>query len=359
MSDPVRWGILGAGQIAKKFTAALKQLPDARLVAVGSQSPERAESFGQEFGAPKRYASYAELANDPQIDVVYVATRHPGHNRNALLALGAGKAVLCEKPFALNASQARAVIEFARGKKLFLMEAMWTRFFPLMVKLREMLREKVIGEARMLIADFGFRAEFDPASRLFNPADGGGALLDVGVYPVSLASMIFGAPAKITSLARLGQTGVDEESAVLLQHAGGELAMLGCALRTNMPQEAVILGRSGQIRIHSPWWRPHSMTLTIDQDQKRAERKKHLRFNLPFARAISLSVIAHVGSENTLELPYEGNGYGYEAAEVMRCLRAGKVESSVMPLDESLSIMQTLDAIRAPWGLRYPGDSRE
>jgi predicted dehydrogenase len=356
MSGVVHWGILGAGYIAKKFAAALQELPEAKLLAVGSRSPERAESFGHEFAVPHRYANYTELANDPQIDVVYVATRHPSHQNNVLLSLAAGKSVLCEKPFALNASQAKQVIDLARRKKLFLMEAMWTRFFPLMVKLRDMLRERVIGEPRMLIADFGFRAEFDPTSRLFNPADGGGALLDVGIYPVSLASMIFGTPVQIASLARLGKSGVDEESTVLLQQAGGELAMIGCAVRTNMPQEAAIMGSAGQIRIHSPWWRPQSMSLLVDQGRRCVQRQKQLRFHLPFARPIILSVTARVGSERTLDFPIEGNGYRYEAAEVMRCLREGELESPVMPLDESLSIMQTLDAIRAQWGLKYPGE---
>ncbi|MBM3836802.1 MAG: Gfo/Idh/MocA family oxidoreductase [Verrucomicrobia bacterium] len=354
MSASVRWGILGAGQIARKFAAALKQTPGAELVAVGSRSSERAESFGQQCGAPNRYASYAELVNDPQVDVVYVATRHSSHKENAQLALSAGKAVLCEKPFAVNTRQAEEVMELARLNKLFLMEAMWTRFFPLMVRLREMLQEKVIGEPRMLMADFGFRAEFDPASRLFNPIDGGGALLDVGIYPISLASMIFGSPTKITGLARLGKTGVDEESAVLLQHAGGELAMIGCAVRTNMPQEALIMGSAGQIRIHSPWWRPKSMSLVIDQSHHRVQREKQFRLNLPFARPITLNVSAGVGSEKTLDFPFEGNGYCYEAAEVMRCLREGKLESPTMPLHETLSILRTLDAIRAQWGLRYP-----
>lgn len=359
MNDPVRWGILGAGKIAQKFAAALNDLPDAKLVAVGSRALDRAKSFGQQFHALNCYASYAELANDPEVDVVYVATRHPRHKEDALLALRAGKAVLCEKPLAINAAEAKEVIQFARRKNLFLMEAMWTRFFPLMVKLRQMLREKIIGEPRMLIADFGFRAEFDAASRLFNPADGGGALLDVGIYPVALSSMIFGAPSKIVSLARLGTTGVDEESAVLLQHAGGELALLGCALRTNMPQEAIIMGSAGQIRLHSPWWRPRSMTVTIDQGVRPFERRKHLNLNLPFGRPISLSLAARAGSEKILELPFEGNGYRYEAAEVMSCFREKKLESPIMPLDESLSIMRTLDAVRDQWGLKYPSEQRE
>ena len=354
MSDAIRWGILGAGHIARKFAAALKSLPDARLVAVGSRSAERARSFGDEFGIPKRHSKYSALVDDSEVDIVYVATRHTLHKENSLLALAAGKAVLCEKPFAINASEAKEVIDFARQKKLFIMEAMWTRFLPLMVKLREMLGERIIGEVQMLTADFGFRADFDPKSRLFNPADGGGALLDVGIYPVSLASMVFGTPAKITSLANLGESGVDEQSATILQHSAGQLAVLMSAVRTNTPQEAVIMGTTGQILIHSRWWQPVTMTLFSDEGFRRMERNKRLRLNLPFARPIALSLTARVGSEKTLDFPYAGNGYQYEAAEVMRCLRQGNLESDTMPLDETLSIMTTLDTIRAQWGLKYP-----
>ncbi|MBI4658725.1 MAG: Gfo/Idh/MocA family oxidoreductase [Verrucomicrobia bacterium] len=354
MNVPIRWGILGAGRIARKFAAALQCLPDARLEAVGSRAKDRAHSFGAEFNIPRCHSEYSALAHDPQVDAVYVATRHSSHAENTLLALSAGKAVLCEKPFALNASEAEEMIASARQKKLFLMEALWTRFFPLMAKLREMLRQGAIGEVRMLTADFGFRAPLDPNSRLFNPADGGGALLDVGIYPISLASMIFGPPVKIASMAQLGRTGVDEESAMLLQHAAGQIAVLMCAVRTNMPQEAVIMGTEGQIRIHSPWWRPTAMSLIADKGHQRSQRGQQLRVNLPLNRPISLSLTACVGSESTLDFPYQGNGYQYEAAEVMCCLREGRIESETMPLAESLSIMRTLDTIRSQWSLKYP-----
>lgn len=325
MSAPIRWGILGTGRIARLFAAALTTLPDAKLAAVGSRSLESAISFGNQFGVKKRYDSYEALLEDRSIDVVYIGTVHSLHKENALQALKAGKAVLCEKPFTINAAEAREVIRCARRNKLFLMEAMWTRFFPLMRKFREVLAEGAIGEPRMLTADFGFRAAFNEESRLFEPKHGGGALLDVGVYPVSLASMIFGRPVEISSAAHLGKTGVDEQSAMILKHSKGELAVLSCAIRTETPQEATLLGTEGRIHVHHRWWQPTVLTY------------------------------GKYGShEETVKLPLEGNGYQFEAIEVMNCLRQKKLESDLMPLDETLAIMETLDQIRAPWGLKYP-----
>jgi predicted dehydrogenase len=325
MFNRVRWGILGTGKIAHQFAAALRRLPEAELLAVGSRSMESATRFADEFGISRRYGSYAELVNDPQVEVIYVATPHSCHSENTRLALNAGKTVLCEKPFTLNAAQAREVIALARERKLFLMEAMWTRCFPLMRKLRELLASGAIGEVRQLAADFGFRAEREEEPRLFGPEFGGGALLDVGVYPVSLASMLFGTPVKIVSTANLGPTGVDEEAAMILIYDRGEMAILHAAIRLETAQEAIITGTRGRIRIHSPWWRPAAMTLSRDGK-----------------------------SDERFDFPLDGNGYEYEAQEVMDCLRSGKLESPLMPLDESLSIIETLDTLRAQWGLRYP-----
>ena len=329
MNNKIRWGVLGTGKIARQFAAGLKHLSDATLMAVGSRSADSANAFGEQFAVAHRHASYEGLVSDPDVDVIYVATPHGCHQENTLLALTAGKAVLCEKPFTINAREAEQAIAFARTKKLFLMEAMWTRCFPLMENLRGLLAAKTIGEVRMLTADFGFRAEHHEEERLFSPAAGGGALLDVGVYPVSLASMIFGAPTRIVSQAQLGQTGVDEEAAIILSHAQGQLAVLSTAIRLETPQEAIIMGTAGRIRIHSPWWRPAAMTLSREGR-----------------------------SDELMEFPFAGNGYQFEATEVMDCLRTGKLESRLMPLDETLSIMRTLDAIRAQWGLKYPIDQR-
>lgn len=325
MIEKLRWGIIGPGNIAKKFADGLKVVPDAELLAVASRTQEGADAFADQYGAPRRYVSYEALAADPDVDAVYISTPHPMHKDNSILCLNNGKAVLCEKPFAINAQQAAEVIKVARQKRVFLMEAMWTRYIPAMIKVRELLAAGVIGEARMVTADFGFRAGISPEGRLFNPALGGGALLDVGVYCVSLASMIFGAPARMASLAHLGETHVDEQAGMILGYSGGQMAVLSTAIRTTTPMEALISGTEGQIRIHSLFWRPTRLTVSV------------------------------YGKEtNEIDMPLVGNGYNYEAQEVARCLRAGLLESDVMPLDETLSIMKTMDELRAQWGLRYP-----
>ena len=325
MAENIRWGIIGTGNISSQFARGLAVLPDAELVAVGSRTRASAEAFGARFDVPHRHASYAALARDPDVDAVYVGTPHSLHRANSMMCLEAGKAVLCEKPFTINAAEAEQVIKLAREKGRFLMEAMWTRFLPLSEKVRELLAADTIGSVQMLTADLGFRGRFDPKHRLFDPELGGGALLDVGVYPISLASMIFGPPTRISSLAHMGQTGVDEQAAVTLGYAGGQLAVLYTSIRTTTPKEAILMGTQGQIRIHAPMFVPSKLTLSVDgQDDK------------------------------VIEMPFTGNGYNYEATEVMNYLRAGKLESDLMPLDETLSIMRTLDAIRAQWGLRYP-----
>lgn len=325
MADKFRWGILATGTIAHKFATGISALEDAEIVAVGSRSQAGADRFGDEFNIPNRHAGYAALAADPQVDAVYIGTPHSFHKENALLCLEAGKAVLCEKPFTINAAEARVVIEAARTRKLFLMEAMWTRYIPLMVELRTLLADGVIGDLRMVSADFGYRAGFDPERRTFNPHLGGGALLDVGIYPLSLASMLWGRPVDIATSAELGETGVDEQAGMVLRYAGGELAVLHTAVRTSTPQEAILMGTDGWIRIHTPWWIPRTMTL-------------HKPGKEP----------------QVIDIPYAGNGYNYEADEVHRCLKAGKLESDVMPLDETLALMETMDQIRAMWGMRYP-----
>jgi len=227
----------------------------------------------------------------------------------------------------VNAAEAERVIGLSREKGHFLMEGMWTRFFPLMEEVRRMVSEGALGELRMLNVDFGFRAGLDPASRLFDPKLGGGALLDVGVYCVSFASMILGQPSGSVGLAHLGETGVDEQACIILEHEGGRLANLSIGIRTATLQEATIMGTEGYVRIHAPWWRPKSMTISRPGEESEA-----------------------------VEAPVSGNGFNYEAAEVMRCLQAGKTESDIMPLDETISVMRTMDGIREAWGLRYPGE---
>ncbi len=325
MARKIRWGIISTGYIADLFAKGLQAVPDAELLAVGSRSQETANEFGARFNIPRCYASYQQVANDPDIDVVYVGPPHPFHKDNTLMCLNAGKAVLCEKPFAINAREAEEMVRLAREKKRFLMEAMWTRFFPLMVRVREMLAQGVIGEPRMVQADFGFRTDFNPKHRLFNPDLGGGAMLDVGIYPLSFASMVLGKPARITGMITPGETGTDDQSAYLLGYEGGQLALLSSAVRTETPQEAQIFGTEGRIRIHAQFWRPRTLTLSLKGKD-----------------------------DQVMDFPHEGNGYNFQAVEVGNCLRAGKLESAVMPLDETLSLMWTMDQLRAQWGLKYP-----
>ena len=302
-------------------------MPDAELTAVGSRSAEAAISFAQRFGARRNHGSYADLANDPDVDVIYIATPHSGHHTNTRLCLEAGKGVLCEKPFTLNATQARELVLLARERRLFLMEAMWTRFLPALAETRRLIADGGVGELQFLIADFGFRKEFDPEHRLFDPERGGGALLDVGVYLASLASMLFGPPAQISSQAHIGLSGVDERAALLFGYDGDRFAQLTTAITADTPQEATIVGSAGSIRLQAPWWKAASLTVSSDGQQ-------------PY----------------TLDAPYLGNGYTHEAVEAMRCLRTGAIESPLLPLDDTVAVIETLDRVRADWGLRYPGE---
>lgn len=325
MSTTTRWGILGPGNIAKKFAAGLQALPDAELAAVGSRTAERAVAFAEEFGGARAHGSYEELAADPEVDAIYVATPHPFHAEHSILCLEAGKPVLCEKPFTVNAEQARVAVETARRCDVFLMEAMWTRFLPVMDQVRAWLQEGAIGEVLMVSADFGFRAGVNPEGRLFNPALGGGALLDVGIYPLSFASMVLGAdPVEIRGTAHIGSTGVDEISAMTLRYAGGQVATLSTAVRANTPKEARIVGSEGTIYVDAPFFVSEGATLIAGQREERFEESM------------------------------AGNGYNYQAAAVAEALARGEREHPVMPLNESLALMGVMDELRAQWGLKYP-----
>jgi predicted dehydrogenase len=323
MAEKIRWGIISTGNIAHKFAQGLAFVQDAELVAVGSRSQDSADEFGKQYNIPHRHATYEALAADPDVDAVYIGTPHPMHIDNTLLCLENGKAVLCEKPFAMNAADTIEMVRVAREKKLFLMEAMWTRYLPLFVRLREILAEGLLGKIQYVEANFGFAAEFDPKSRLFAPELGGGALLDVGIYVTSFASLAYGGvqPETIRSIARFAPTGVDERTSMQFGYADGGIANLFCATRLHTPVDAVIAGENGHVRVHPRFYVGSSMTLTLNGK-----------------------------SPELIELPIENNnGYQYEAAEVGRCLRAGKLESPVMPLDETIALMQTLDRVQQAW----------
>lgn len=316
----IRWGILSTGGIAHKMADAVRQVEGAELLAVGSRTQGSADAFGAKYGIPRRYPTYEALAADPDLDVIYVATPHPWHMSNSILALEHGKAVICEKPLTMNAAEARAMIDAARANQRFLMEAMWTRFMPSVTKVRELIAEGVIGEPRLVKIDLGFRAEYDFTSRLFAPELGGGALLDVGIYPVSFVSMILGTPARVHAVANMAPTGVDETFSAVMHFGGGAMATVTGSLRLATPLEADICGTEGRIRLH---------------------RK--------FYGGDSLSVIRGDDPPQTITVPTAANGFVYEVEEVNRCLRAGWLESPIMPLAESLAIMGTLDSIKASW----------
>ncbi len=325
MKDIIRWGIMGTGNIANKFVKGLLTLDHLKLRAVGSRDLKKAEAFSRQYGFEKAYGSYEELVSDPDVDIVYISTPHPFHKEGSELCLNAGKAVICEKPFTLNAKDSRQLVKLAREKHLFLMEAMWTRYIPVIVKVREWIEKGLIGDIHCLKAEYGAVGKWDPSGRLFDLELGGGALLDIGIYPVSFASMIFGEqPSTITSLVNIGKTGVDERNAILFGYDQGKMANLMSAINTDLPNDAWIFGTKGHIRVPY-YFRAKEATLSLKD-----------------------------GHEETFRYDFESTGYQYEAQEAMDCLRNGRLESDLMPLDETIAIMETMDKIRAQWNLRYP-----
>ncbi len=328
VSTELRWGVIGTGGIAAAFTDDLALLPNAAVVAVGSRRAATAREFARAHGVPRAHGSYADLVADREVDAVYVATPHPGHHGPALAALRAGKAVLVEKPFTLNAAQARELVEAAAAHGSFLMEAMWTRFLPAFVRIREILAAGALGEIITVQADHGQRFAFDPGHRLFAPELGGGALLDLGVYPVSLASMVLGTPERVTALSDPAPTGVDAQTSILLRHPGGRHAVLTTTLAAAGPNRATIVGTQARIEIDRTWYSTSGFTV-IDAAGRVVERWEQQR---------------------------DGRGLRFQAAEVTRCLDLGLAESPVLPWAETVSIMETLDEVRRQIGLRYPGE---
>ena len=324
---PIRWGIIGTGGIAKAFARDFARLPDAELVAVGSRSQSSADSFGDEFGISRRHATYEDLVADAEVDVVYVATPHPSHHDSAMLAIDAGKAVLLEKPFTINAGEARSLIDAARAKGTFLMEAMWTRFLPHVVRIRELLAEGRLGDVRSMTADHGQWFRNDPSHRLFAPELGGGALLDLGIYPLSFASMVFGSPTRVTATSDATSTGVDAQTAVVLQYEGGRQSVSFTTLEAMSANRLCINGTDARLEIDSVFYTQVNFTITT-----------------------------RAGVAERFEFDHDGHGLRHQAAEVGRCLRAGLTESPILTLDETLSIMETLDEVRRQIGLRYPSE---
>ena len=327
MTTGLRWGILASGWIADLFVRDL-QLTGHQVTAVGSRTQRGADSFATRFNIPKAHGSYEALVSDRDVDVIYVATPHPMHVDNAVMALNADKHVLIEKPFAINAAEARRIVDLATAKNLVVLEAMWTRFLPHMVRIREIVASGALGKVYSVVADHTRDLPSDPTHRLNALELGGGALLDLGIYPISFAWDILGKPEEIMAMARFKDTGADAEVATIFRHAGGAISTTISTSDNCGPNVASILGTEARIEIASTWYMPTSFRV-IDRNEKAISE---------YSSAV------------------EGRGMQYQADEVERLVAAGKFASDILPPEESVSIMQTLDAIRAQIGLRYPNE---
>ncbi len=325
-----RWGILATGGMAATFVADLVDMPDAEIVAVASRSAESAKAFADRFGIPRAYGDWESLARDEELDVVYVATPHSAHRAAAGLMLESGRNVLCEKPFTLNGREARELVALARDNGRFLMEAMWMYCNPMVRRLKALVDDGAIGEVRSVQADFGLEGPFSASHRLRDPALGGGALLDLGVYPVSFAQLLLGEPSDIAARAALSEEGVDLQTGALLSWDGGALASLHCSIVGGTATSASVTGSTGRIDIPYGFFFPDRFTL------HRSGRDPE-----------EFAADPADGPRSSLK---------HEAAEVMRALRAGETESPLVPLDGTLAVMRTLDTIRDRVGVRYPGE---
>jgi predicted dehydrogenase len=330
MKSDIRWGILACGKIARKFASDLQFVSGSKLVAAGSRAEDNARKFANEFSIPHIHGSYDSLVNDPEVDVIYVASPHGQHHEHVLLCLNNNKAVLCEKAFAINWSQAKEMIDLARDKKLFLMEALWTKFLPHFQTVMDMLRSGKLGKLRNVLVNFGFIPPEPVPQRLYDPALGGGSLLDIGIYCVFIAISALGRPDKIEALMSPAPTGVDEQLAVNFEYAGGQLAQLFSSFSTNLPTEAEISGDQGRIRLTSRFYEPGT---TIEYYPGKVDSRQIIPFHKE-----------------------AGSGYQFQARHVVECLRMGLTESPVMRHEDSLLLMETMDRIRSVIGLRYAAD---
>lgn len=327
MPNGLRWGILGTGGIATAFATDLQQ-NGFQLTAVGSRSEESAGEFAARFGGITAHASYEQLVADPQVDVVYVATPHPFHERNALLAIRAGKHVLVEKAFTVNEHQAESIVAAAREAGVVVLEAMWTRFLPHMVRIREIIAAGTLGDVRTVLAEHNQKLPSDPKHRLNNPDLGGGALLDLGIYPVSFAVDILGVPTGVVAKATMTATGVDRQTAIILEHEGGRQSVLHAALDTAGPTTASILGTEARIDIDRTWYASTTFRV-IDSKQNVIEE---------------------------FDQPVTSRGMQYQAWELERVVAAGELTSPLLPAEQSVAIMGVLDEVRRQIGLVYPGE---
>jgi len=324
MAD-IRWGILATGRIAAEFAEDLTLLDGAVHAAVGSRSLDAEQAFAAAHGFATAYGSWAELAADDSLDVIYVATPHNAHHAAARICLEAGREFLVEKPFTLDAATSQDLVDLAAAKGLFLMEAMWMRTNPSIRRIQELVADGAIGEVTSVTADFGLQGPFPSDHRLRNPLLGGGALLDLGIYPITLASLFLGTPDEVRATAALSPDGIDENTAIALRYPGGGVASLHCGIVGATPTRAAVTGTEGRVEIAAHFHRPDGFVL--------------------FRRGQEPEEVA---------VAVRGNGLGYEAEEVMRCLREGRTESPVIPLADTLAIMRVMDTIREQIGVTYP-----
>jgi len=334
---PVRWGILATGGIARSFVAELALLEECEVAAVGSRRQESADAFALEYGVPAAYGDYRRLVEDPDVDVVYVATPHALHREHVEMALQAGKAVLCEKAFTLTAAESGHLVALARERGLFLMEAMWMRCHPVVRRLRQLVASGALGEVRQVRADLGFVVDRAVTDRLLDPALGGGALLDMGVYPLTFASLFLGEPSRISSVATLSSAGVDLDVAVALGYDSGAVAAVTATMTAWCPRTASLATDLGRVDLPGPFHHPSGVTWTPYQ-------------------AGRVTGSAEPGRPQPVHEEVLGRGYTHEALEVVRCLRSGETESPMVPLDDTVALMRQMDAIRAQVGVRYDAD---
>jgi predicted dehydrogenase len=373
MNQLIRWGIWGTGAIAHRVAEDLGLVDGAILHAVASRSGERAASFATAHAAQRSYQGLEALLQDPEVDVVYVATPNHRHWEDCLACIHRGKAVICEKPFALNLAQARLVADASRANRVFCMEAMWTRFIPAVRETKRMVASGAVGAVRMIQGTFGYPAPRSGDSRLFDSHAGGGALLDRGVYLISLAQDLLGVPEKIRGTAAIGATGVDEQSFFHLCFANGAVASLGSSFLVKSSNEFVIYGERGSVRVCDPFWGAHRLEVQSyatpqagnggsaqggTKDDGAVQRLRSHPAVKSMRRRLS-PIVDMLRRGRVRTFPFAGNGYQFELMEVNRCLRAGLTESPVMSLNDSLEVLKTMDALRAQWGLMYPQEYAE
>ncbi len=380
MTAPLRWGILGPGNIAGAFADDLRYVAGAQLVAVGSRDRQRAVDFAARRAIPYAHGSYEALVKDANVDAIYIATPHARHVEDALLCLRAGKHVLIEKPMALSAAEARRVGDVAAEVRLFVMEAMWTRFFPLFEKVSELIVSGRIGSVVELRADFGHASSFDPSHRLWDPARGGGALLDIGVYPLAWAIGMLGWPTSFDADASFSPSGVDEATGLRLHHEGGAVSLLHASQRRRTPCRTVIDGTEGRITVHGPMYAPRRLSVSSHKTSTPSTWARALadldQSGSPLLSTVDrlpAKVLRVLGSGPARQLrirladqfshndePFvdlsAGAGYRYEAEEVGRCVAAGRLESPEWPLADTVRMMGLLDDVRSRIGLVYPVD---